>query len=134
MSAATTKELGDMVRAVRRRRHMTQQQLAEHAGVSRKWVLLLEQGRVNPTWDVVARLAAVLDLDVVVRDGRGPAPAVTAHGAAAHLSGEGRLWVGGPVDLDAVLASHRETAAPVTRASNAPVGDSGPGQQSGRRS
>jgi transcriptional regulator with XRE-family HTH domain len=130
MSAATTKELGDMVRAARRRRHMTQQQLAEHAGVSRKWVLLLEQGRVNPTWDVVARLAAVLDLDVVVRH----APAVTSHGGAAHLSGEGRLSVGGPVDLDAVLASHRETAAPVTTASNAPVGDGGPGRPSGRRS
>jgi HTH-type transcriptional regulator/antitoxin HipB len=92
------KELGDVVRAARVRAGLTQQGLADRAGVSRQWVVQLERGMVNPSWDVVSRLAQVLDLDVVVRDscaGTGDATAAVAEPGAV-------------VDLDALLAGHRD--------------------------
>ena len=113
MRVATVKELGDAVRAARRRHHMTQQALAERAGVSRYWLGDLERGQANPSWDVVARLATALELDLFVGERHAPTAA-----AAVALSGEGRLTVGA-VDLDAVVEAHREGDGPATSASRA---------------
>lgn len=101
MNVGTAKELGDAVRAVRLRRGLTQQALASRAGMSRQWLAGLESGTANPTWDVVARLAAALELDVTFHDRK----EVTAPTAAAQT----RTDDVPTVDLDAVLAAHRDS-------------------------
>jgi len=56
------KELGARVRAARLSRNLTQQQLAEDAGVGRVTVQRLEEGKVNATLAVLVRLLRALDL------------------------------------------------------------------------
>jgi len=94
MDVGTPKQLGDGVRALRRRRGLTQQQLAEAAGMSRQYLVGLEAGTVNPTWNVVARVAASLGVDVSFTDPQD----VTPPGPSA----------AGDIDLDQLLDAHRE--------------------------
>lgn len=103
MNVGTAKELGDAVRAVRLRRGLTQQALASRAGMSRQWLAGLESGTANPTWDVVARLSAALDVDVTFHD-RTQATALTA-------AAQARTDDVPTVDLDAVLAAHQDAGA-----------------------
>lgn len=50
-------------------RALTQQQLADAAGIARGYLATLESGRANPSLKVVTRIAEALDLevDLVVR-------------------------------------------------------------------
>jgi len=55
--------------AVRGKRHaldLSQEQVAERAGVSRKWLSEFEQGKVNVELGLVLRLLEVLDLEFSV--------------------------------------------------------------------
>lgn len=54
---------GRRLRALRKLRMMTQEKLGERAGVSGKLVGQIERGDGNPTLDVIAGLAAGLDVD-----------------------------------------------------------------------
>lgn len=56
--------IGDRVRAVRRRRALTQAELAESAGVSVDTVVKLEGGRHEPRPATVRKLAAALNVGV----------------------------------------------------------------------
>ena len=52
--------------AIRRRRGakgLTQEQLAEVVGRSRRWIEALEQGTANPNWLDTIHFMAVLDID-----------------------------------------------------------------------
>lgn len=100
MNVGTAKELGDSVRAVRLRRGLTQQVLASRAGMSRQWLAGLESGTANPTWDVVSRLAAALQVDVTFHDRTD----VTAPTAVVQTGTDDVPTV----DLDAVLAAHQD--------------------------
>lgn len=93
MNLTTPAQLGDAVRTLRQQRRLTQQQLAVQASMSRQYLVGLEHGTVNPTWDVVARLAAALDVDVTFSDRR----------STSQLPSSGVE----PTDLDAVLNAHR---------------------------
>jgi len=53
-------ELGRVIRAHRKRAGLTQEQLAERAGLHRNYVGLVERGERNVTVDVLARIAAGL--------------------------------------------------------------------------
>jgi HTH-type transcriptional regulator/antitoxin HipB len=88
----TVQDLGNAVRALRRRKGLTQQELARRAGLSRQWLAGLENGTANPSWEVVLRLAAALDADVALND-RGAPPNQSERRPG--------------VDLDALLAAHR---------------------------
>jgi transcriptional regulator with XRE-family HTH domain len=63
--------LGTRLRALRRARGLTQEQLAERAGLSYKFLGEIERGQGNPTLETLVALAGALDLDVV--DLLGPA-------------------------------------------------------------
>jgi HTH-type transcriptional regulator / antitoxin HipB len=65
MRVRTSRELGALLKEARRKRGMTQQELAKAAGVERSWLTRLEAGRENPTF---AKLLAVLDAVGVVLD------------------------------------------------------------------
>ncbi len=56
--------LGHTVRAIRKERAMTQEQLAEGTGFVQSWISHLERGTRNPTWNNVVRLAEGLGVSV----------------------------------------------------------------------
>jgi y4mF family transcriptional regulator len=59
----------DLAAAVRGRRHevrISQAQLAERAGVSRKWIYEFESGKPTAEFGLVLRVLAELDLDLVL--------------------------------------------------------------------
>ena len=70
-SIATTATLGALARAARLARNWTQQQAADAAGVSRRFVSMFESGdhRNAELWRVLALLAA-LDVEVTAVHGR----------------------------------------------------------------
>lgn len=56
--------LGARLRALRRARGLTQERLAERAGLSYKFVGEIERGQGNPTLETLVALAEALDVDV----------------------------------------------------------------------
>ena len=58
------KVFGKRVRALRRAKDMTQEQLAERAGLSLQSVGEIERGRGNPTLVNIERLSAALEEDL----------------------------------------------------------------------
>jgi transcriptional regulator with XRE-family HTH domain len=59
-----TRRLAEQVRAFRVAREMSQERLAEESGTHATYVSDLEQGRMAPSFGVVARLAAALRVSV----------------------------------------------------------------------
>jgi len=53
--------LGSAIRQLRRKRGLTQEDLAENAGLTAATLSLIERGRANPTWDTVKKIAAALN-------------------------------------------------------------------------
>ncbi len=87
------RSIGEAAAQVRGRRlqmRLSQEHLAQQAGVSRKWVYEFEAGKQHSELGHLLRVLDALDLqlDISPRD----ASAVSS---------------GGPVDLDAILDSHR---------------------------
>ncbi|MGE5282805.1 MAG: helix-turn-helix domain-containing protein [Chloroflexota bacterium] len=56
--------LGATVRRLREERGLTQEAVAHKAGVHPTWVSRLESGKLNPSWGMVARVAAALNVSV----------------------------------------------------------------------
>jgi transcriptional regulator with XRE-family HTH domain len=57
-------ELGAAIRELRLAKRLTQARLAELADLEPTWISRLEQGRANPSYGTVRRLAAALDESV----------------------------------------------------------------------
>ena len=55
---------GKRLRTLRQARSLTQQALGEISGVGYKYLGSIERGEQNPSLDVIARLAAGLEVDV----------------------------------------------------------------------
>lgn len=55
-------EFGRVLRRLRQERRLTQEELAEKAGVSSRYVALIEAGSRNPTLTVILGLAASLQV------------------------------------------------------------------------
>ncbi|WP_431836331.1 helix-turn-helix transcriptional regulator [Cellulomonas sp. Y8] len=67
--ARTLPQLGLAVRRVRDRRGLSQAELAARAGVSRQWVIAVEQGRTNGLEvGLLMRVLDALDASLTVRD------------------------------------------------------------------
>ena len=56
--------LADNVRTARHEAGLTQDQLAEYAGLERKSINRIENSRLSPTIDTLVRIAMVLDIPV----------------------------------------------------------------------
>jgi transcriptional regulator with XRE-family HTH domain len=99
VAAALASAIGARVRQERQLRRWTLDQLAEAAGVSRRMVVSVEQGAVNPSVGTLLRISDALGvgLPALVEP---PAPKrvkVTRHGEGAVLwhsdsGGRGQLW------------------------------------------
>lgn len=59
--------LGEIVRSSRRTRELSQVDLAELAGVGRKWVIALEGGNPGARLDHVLSVVEALGLDLLIR-------------------------------------------------------------------
>ncbi len=57
--------LGARLRELRRARRLTQESLAERAGLSYKFIGEIERGRANPTVATIEALCAALSIDLV---------------------------------------------------------------------
>lgn len=68
------RDLGLLVRDIRRKGGFTQAELASHVGVSRKWVIDLENGKRTADLSLVLQTlnAIGIDLDAKVRKARSP--------------------------------------------------------------
>ncbi|MBI2323785.1 MAG: helix-turn-helix transcriptional regulator [Chloroflexi bacterium] len=60
----TGHDAGQILREARRRRRLTQIELAQHANVSRGVVQKLEEGRGTVNLDTVIKIASILGIDV----------------------------------------------------------------------
>jgi HTH-type transcriptional regulator/antitoxin HipB len=87
------RSIGEAAAQVRGRRlelHLSQDELAQRAGVSRKWVYEFEAGKQHAELGHLLRVLDALDLQLEVSPRNTSAPSS-----------------GGTVDLDAILESHR---------------------------
>lgn len=57
-------EFGDRVRSLRHALNLSQEALAEAAGINRTYIASLEAGQRNPSLDLMSRLAVALDIDL----------------------------------------------------------------------
>jgi len=62
MGTADCKALGRRIRSLRTDRRWTQQILADHAELTRESVSAIENGRFDPTFSTLKRMAQALDL------------------------------------------------------------------------
>lgn len=58
------RDAGQVLKAARRRRRLTQIELAQHANVSRGVVQKLEEGRGTVNLDTVIKIANILGIDI----------------------------------------------------------------------
>lgn len=58
--ATVTQKFGQKVRKVRKQRGLTQEKLAELAGIDYSYVNLIENGKRNPSLKVMAKLSRIL--------------------------------------------------------------------------
>ena len=56
--------LGQIIYKARAKRHLTQEQLAEAAGISKKYVSGIENGKNNLSYNVLCKLVSVLQIPV----------------------------------------------------------------------
>ena len=68
MEIRTTRDLGAAVRDARSKLHLTQSQLAQRAGVSRDWVVRLEQGHPRLELRLVLDTVAAVGLRLLADD------------------------------------------------------------------
>lgn len=82
-------ELGRRVKALRERMRMSGSLLAMKIGVSRGYIGDIENGRVNPSLDVLRRLAEALETTVahLVGEEEGPTWREEVDGIIVHLRG-----------------------------------------------
>lgn len=65
-SVRTAKQLGNLIREERKRRSMSQQELANLVGTGQKTISAIENGNEGATLDTVFRLLAVLQLEIAL--------------------------------------------------------------------
>ena len=98
MQVATAADLGQLVKAARIRRGMSQADLAAAAGVSRRWMVDLEAGKPRAELDLALRVLAALGVVL-----RADAPESARSSAAAPTTSP-------DVDLDEHLAALMRTS------------------------
>jgi HTH-type transcriptional regulator/antitoxin HipB len=94
MYVRTPSDLGAAIREQRRRLNVSQQKLADDVGVSRQWLVEVEQGKPRAELGLVLKTLAALGLRVALDDGR--------------TVGRSDRPVAPPPDIDAIVARARK--------------------------
>jgi y4mF family transcriptional regulator len=95
MQISTARDIGLAVRSRRRELGLSQERLAERAGVGRQWLVEVEKGKATAALGLVLRLFKALDLRLFAEP-RGKA----SSGALSPLRPE--------IDLDDIIARARQ--------------------------
>jgi transcriptional regulator with XRE-family HTH domain len=68
MSDTHLKHIGKMVQTMRKAKNLSQAELAESSGMTREYIGLIERGSVNPSVEVLMKIASALNcyLDVLL--------------------------------------------------------------------
>ena len=53
-----------IIREIRKKREMTQQELANKCDITRQYVVKIERGQVNPSIKLLKKISLVLDVDI----------------------------------------------------------------------
>lgn len=64
MVAATNIQIGKRIRALRRKKSLSQEQLAERINMSSKYLGEIERGKVNFSIDIAEKIASGLEIDL----------------------------------------------------------------------
>lgn len=64
MIIRTPRDLGHLIRDQRRQNGLTQERLAAHIGVSRKWIVEIERGKPSAELTLVLRTLKALNVDL----------------------------------------------------------------------
>ena len=64
MQDAVLNDLGRAIHAARIKHNLTQERLAEAAGISKEYVSTIENGKCNPSYKIVVNLATVLEIPI----------------------------------------------------------------------
>ena len=67
LAVSSTAQLGELVRAARERLDLNQQQLADLAGVGRRFLSELENGKPTSEFGLVLRVCRAVGIDVIAR-------------------------------------------------------------------
>ncbi len=94
MYVRTPSDIGSAIREQRRRRRVSQQKLADDVGVSRQWLVEVEQGKPRAELGLVLKTLAALGLRVALDDGK--------------TAGQGDQGLTPPPDIDAIVARARK--------------------------
>jgi HTH-type transcriptional regulator/antitoxin HipB len=70
MTIRSRKELGQLIREYRKKRQMSQAQLAEAVGVNRRWVVQVEQGKTSTDLRTLLRALRVLHAELHIKPRR----------------------------------------------------------------
>lgn len=62
--ATVTQKFGAKIRKLRKARGLTQEKLAEKAGIDYSYMNLIENGKRNPSLKLIAKLARVLSISL----------------------------------------------------------------------
>lgn len=101
--------MADVAAAVRGRRldrGLSQSELAQRSGISRKWISEFEAGKATAEFALVIRVLEALELSLDLSDDPGSAATMSATGtlsASATVSSTSS----GSLDLDELLEEHR---------------------------
>jgi transcriptional regulator with XRE-family HTH domain len=63
MASPECKALGKSIRKIRLERGWSQQMLADHSGLTRESISAIENGRFDPVFTTLLRIAAALDMN-----------------------------------------------------------------------
>lgn len=63
-NAKLPKTLGKRIQRIRKRTELTQEELAEKAGISRAYMGYIEQGRYSASLEVIEKIAKVLKVKI----------------------------------------------------------------------
>lgn len=94
MRTSTTRELGAVIRDVRKQAGKTQQDVANEARVERSWIARLEGGKENPTFAKLLAVTSALGLQFELNP--------------ATVPSQSKTLLPAPISLDAVLAKFDE--------------------------
>ncbi len=101
--------IADVAAAVRGRRldrKLSQSELAQRSGISRKWISEFEAGKARAEFALVIRVLEALGLSLDLSDDPGAAADMSATGTLS-ASANVTPTAGGQVNLDELLEEHR---------------------------
>ncbi len=59
------KRLSNLIKSARKKKKMTQAQVAEKAGVNKNYYAVIERGETNPSYTTLRKLGEVLDIKLL---------------------------------------------------------------------